>query len=307
MTGADLSHADVDELRRFLFATCDEITQWLPPPQWIPTWNSEAARECANTERGPADPWGADPVLTVYAGGALYLDTILDCLRNLAVTLTPDTTHYVVEALARAAMEAGAVLYWLLKPGIGARWRVARFWLMRNSGAGYLDKAVKKVDPRVVPGVYGETPAMVVAAVNGLGLTVAKKVNPKTKRKVLTYEGEMFPGYTNRAEEFERAVYMTAAYAIYSAPAHAEWHAVVGRFREEIMPDGQRLMILRPDREAVSGAVLAAAGFAIKPAEMALKLLGRTARVHEICFHAVRANDLIHRLGLPEAWSGWRP
>lgn len=72
----------------------------------------------------------------MYAGGALYLDTILDCLRNLARTLTPDTTHYVVEALARAAMEAGAVLFWLLQPGIGARLRVARFWLIRASGAG---------------------------------------------------------------------------------------------------------------------------------------------------------------------------
>lgn len=307
MTSADLSGSDVDELRSFLLATCEEITRWLPQPMWVPAWKSEAARECANTERGQTGPWGEDPVRTVYAGGALYLDTILDCLRSLAATLTPETTHYVVETLARAAMEAGAVLSWLLQPGIGARLRVARFWLIRNSGAMYLDKAVKKADPSAAPGSYGETAAMVAAAIRELGLNLAKQKDPKSGKWVWACEGEMYPGYTARAEAFEAAVDMAAAYAIYSAPAHAEWHAVIGRFREEILPDGQRLITLRPDRVAVSAAVLASAGFAVKPAELALNLLGRTARVTEIHYHACRTNDLIHRLGLPEAWSRWRP
>ncbi len=148
---------------------------------------------------------------------------------------------------------------------------------------------------------------MVAAAIQDLGLNLAKQKDPKTGRWVWACEGDPFPSYTARAEAFEAAVHMTAAYAIYSAPAHAEWHAVIGRFREEILPDGQRLIIRRPDREAVSAAVLASAGFAVKPAELALKLLGRTARVTEIHYHARRANDLIHRLGLPEAWSRWRP
>jgi hypothetical protein len=115
VTSADLSDSDVDELRAFLLSTCDNVSRWLPPPQWAPTWRSEAERECRNTERGRSGPWGEDPVRAVYAGGALYLDTILDCLCGLAGTLTPETTHYVVEALARAAMEAGAVLFWLLQ------------------------------------------------------------------------------------------------------------------------------------------------------------------------------------------------
>jgi hypothetical protein len=83
-------------------------------------------------------PLGEDPVRAVYAGGALYLDTILDCLQNLAGTLTPETTHYAVEALARAAMEAGAVLFWLLQPGIGARMRVARLAACSLNSGVYL-------------------------------------------------------------------------------------------------------------------------------------------------------------------------
>ena len=106
MTSADLSENDVYELGAFLLDTCDNVSRWLPPPVWIPTWRSEAEQECRNTEQGKLGPWGEDPVRAVYAGGALYLDTILDCLRSLARTLTPEATHYVTEALARAVLEA---------------------------------------------------------------------------------------------------------------------------------------------------------------------------------------------------------
>jgi hypothetical protein len=99
---------------------------------------------------------------------------------------------------------------------------------------------------------------------------------------------------------------MSAAYSIYSAAAHAEWHAVIAGFRQEPLPDGGTILVSRSDLVAVGGAVLAAAGFAIVPADRALRLLGRTARLAEFCYHARRAEDLIHCLGLPEEWSRWR-
>ena len=130
----DLSDEDVRLLKKFLLGACDDVSRWLPPPQWEPVWQSEAARECANDRRGPDGLWAEDEVRTLFAGGAMYLHTILDCIQAIAATLTTDTTPYVTETLARAAMEAGAVLWWLLEPGIGARMRVARFWLIRASG-----------------------------------------------------------------------------------------------------------------------------------------------------------------------------
>jgi hypothetical protein len=233
----------------------------------------------------------------------MYLDTILDCLRCLAGTLTPETTHYVVEAMARATMEAGAVLFWLLQPGIGARQRVARFWLVRASGSEYQDEVVQRIDPWVTPGTYGETPAMVHTAVRALGLNHTMQQNPRTGKWSWTIESERLPSYTARAVAFEAAVSVTASYAIYSAPAHAEWHAVVGRYREAPLPGGQRMLWRRPDRRAVAAAVLASSGFAIKPAERALRLLGRSARLAEFGYHARCADDLTHRLGLPTDWS----
>jgi hypothetical protein len=292
-------------MRLFLACTCDDVMRWLPPPQWEPAWQSEAARECGNGETGPCGAWGEHTVRTVYAGAALYLDTILRCIQAMAGALTAESTPYVMNALARAAMEAGAQLWWLLQPGIGVRRRVARFWLIRASGAWYLDGTVQIIDPAAPPGTYGETPAMVQAAVDGLGLSYSERQlrNGKWSRSC---EGETLPGYTARAAAFETAVSMSAAYTIYSAAAHAEWHAVIASFRQEPLPGDGTVLLSRPDLVAVAGAVLAAAGFAIVPADRALRLLGRTARLAEFGYHARRADDLIHRLGLPAEWSHWR-
>jgi hypothetical protein len=164
---------------------------------------------------------------------------------------------------------------------------------------------VRIVDSAAPAGTYGETPAMVQAAVNGLGLSCSERQlrNGKWSRSC---EGESLPGYTARAAAFETAVSMSAAYTIYSAAAHAEWHAVIASLRQEPLPGGGSVLLSRPDLVAVSGAVLAAAGFAIVPADRALRLLGRTARLAELGYHARRADDLIHRLGLPAQWSHWR-
>jgi len=310
----DLTSADVQELKGFLLETGQEIRRWLPPPQWDPAWKSEAATECANTEHGAAGLWGDRPVRTVYAGAAIYLDTILRCLCALGDALSPETTPYVLEAMARAAMEAGSVLWWLLEPGIGARRRVIRFWLIRASGARHLDTATKRVDPKAAPGIYGETPDAVCDAMAELKLTLSetetRRKDKKTGKEWINWswscETDKFPGYTERALKFEAAVEMSAAYAIYSAAAHAEWHSVIAGWRDEPLPGGGRILVSRPDLVAAGGAVLASAGFAIVPVTRALRLLGRTARMVEVGHHARRADDLIRGLGLPGEWTHWR-
>jgi hypothetical protein len=82
---------------------------------------------------------------------------------------------FEMNALARAATEAGAQLRWLLQPDIGVRRRVARFWLILASGARYLDGTVQVIDPAAPAGTYGGTPAMVRAAVDGLGLSYSER------------------------------------------------------------------------------------------------------------------------------------
>lgn len=70
---ADLTDADVVEVRRFLAEACAVVKRWLPEPEWLPGWQSEAAAERSNRESGPAGPWGPDPVRAVYVAAALYV------------------------------------------------------------------------------------------------------------------------------------------------------------------------------------------------------------------------------------------
>ena len=79
------------------------------------------------------------------------MDTIVRCLEALWDVLRPNTTPYVLQALARAAMEAAEVVDYLLDPGLGQRRQVIRFWLVRASGARYLDTSVTSVDPKARP------------------------------------------------------------------------------------------------------------------------------------------------------------
>ena len=81
---------------------------------------------------------------------------------------------------------------------------------------------------------------------------------------------------------------------------------MIAGWRQEPLPGGATTLTPRPDLVAAGGAVLGSTGFLTVPARYALKLLGRGARCNELRYHSRRADDLIHRLGLPEAWSHWR-
>ena len=197
-------------------------------------------------------------------------------------------------------MEAGSQALWLLEPGIGARRRVGRFMLIRASGARYRSEQVSMTDHGAA-GLYGETPQQAAQLAMSLGLECVYR--PKGKHRGEWWcEGERLPGYTERNRVLEQAMFTTGAYSIYSAALHAEWHAVIGNWEELVMDDGTRAMVIRPDREAVWGAVLIAAAPAVTPATRALELLDHRARRREIVHWVDNALDLMQRMDLPREW-----
>jgi hypothetical protein len=155
----ELTDDDVQEMKRFLTDTCADVKRWLPEPEWHPGWQSEAAVERANDEQGSDGPWGPSVVSSVYVAAAMFLEAMLQCMRAMATSVTIDTTHYFPDCLARAAMEAGSQAFWLLEPGIGARGRVARFMLIRASGARRRAEEVARTDPGQVRSYGGDTRA----------------------------------------------------------------------------------------------------------------------------------------------------
>jgi hypothetical protein len=178
----ELTDHDVFEMKQFLTGTCADIKRWLPEPGWSPGWQSDAAAERANDEHGPDGPWGPDIVRSVYVAAAMFLEAVLQCMRALAASITVDTTHYVPDCLARAAMESGSQAFWLLEPGIGARRRVARFMLIRAAGAQRRAEEVARTDPGQAS-LYGETPeqAAAVAVHYGLAAISAQTATPDLK------------------------------------------------------------------------------------------------------------------------------
>jgi hypothetical protein len=299
---ADLTDADVPEMQRFLTDTCADLKRWLPEPEWRPGWQSEAAVERANQESGPSGPWGPDPVRSAYTAAALYLELVMQSMRALAASLTPDSTHYVPNCIARAAMEAGSQAFWLLEPGIGARRRVARFMLIRASGARHRADQVRQTNPEAAS-LYGESPEQAAALANSFGLRCEYRSRGRYRGEWWC-EDQKLPGYTERNRLLEAAMSSPAAYAIYSGALHAEWNAVVDNWESVTLEDGTMAMVSRPDRVAVWGAVLVAAAPAVVPAARALQLLGHRARLVEINDWIDRTVDLMRRLDLPPEW--WR-
>ena len=273
---ADLTIADVEGINRFLFVTREDVLMWLPAP-WTASWKSEAAAELGNSEIGAGGlPWGDEPVRTAYAAAHVFLFAAVDCIDAMADSVNLLTTLYVMHVLARASMEAGSQAWWLLEPGIGARRRVIRSILIRASSARYLGKAARKIDPAGGAASFGESQDMVRDYAKALGLTYV--CNDST----VECESEKLPSYNQRAAAFEQAVFMTAAYSIYSGATHAELYSVAQGWRQSAT--ATRLWERYPERVAVWAAVMAAAGFVTVPAFRGITLLGKNARKVDLAY-----------------------
>jgi hypothetical protein len=291
---SDLTIADVEEIKRFLSVTRTDMLTWLPSP-WEPGWKSEAASELSNAETGPGGvAWGEDAVRTAYAAAAIFLFAAADCLDAMADAANLLTTLYVPHVLARAVLEAGSQAWWLLEPGIGARRRVIRSILVRASSARYLGKAVRKLDPAGTAADFGEDQVTVRAYAASLGLTYV------CNDSRVECEGERLPSYTARADDFERAVFITGAYSIYSGAAHAEMYSIVQGWRPSAAT-AQRWE-RRPERVPVWAVVLAAAGFATVPAFRAITLLGKGARRMDLAYSMRNIGQMARRMELPREW-----
>jgi hypothetical protein len=236
----DLSSADVVEIKQFLTHVRYEVFRLLPGPLWEGTWLSEARGEIRNVEAGPAGPWGGAPVQTAYAMATSFFVAAVDCMDALGDAVNVQTTAPVANVLARACMESGARMWWLLEPGIGARRRVIRSVLLRANGARDLSQAVKKVNPRLDVSTFGETPAAIRSYAALLGIKYV------CNDKAIASEDQALPGPTASCTALENTMRMPGTYKIYSAATHSSWPAVVQGWRLGDGGNWER----RPDRGA---------------------------------------------------------
>ena len=204
-----------DELAVLVYETATRVDQWTTQTAWTFEPGSPASVEVANTEaRLDGTPWGDRPVRTAYAYAQMTMRLATELSRCAALLIGANRPAPGIETEARAALEAGSVAWWLLKPGLTARQRVCRMQLLRLNSARELARSIKEVGED--PAAAGkETVAGIEAECHDLGL-------PPFTQKGTKLGGQVRLGYTARAKELTDELGNQGAYSIYSGAAHAE-------------------------------------------------------------------------------------
>ncbi len=204
-----------DDLAALLDEVADKVTKWTDQAAWTFEPGSPAAAEAANTEvRSDGSPWGDQPVRSAYQLAQMATMFTVEMSRCAAPLVRAARPPVGLESLARPALEAGSVVWWLLEEGLTARQRVCRMQLLRRNSARELARSIAEVgeDPSVAG---NETVPAIEAECQALGLAVFGQGGNEL-------EGEVRLGYTARMRQFATDLGYQGGYSIYSGVAHAE-------------------------------------------------------------------------------------
>jgi hypothetical protein len=229
-----------NELKTLVNEVAGRVDRWTGQSAWTFEADSPASAEVANTEvRLDGSPWGERPVRTAYAYAQMETKLTVELSRCAALLIRAERPAPGIEAVTRASLEAGSVVWWLLEEGLTARQRVCRMQLLRRNSAREYARSIKEVGED--PGVAGrETVAGIEAECRDLGLAgFTQKGNG--------LEGQTRLGYTARVKVLTDELGYQGGYSIYSGVAHAELAGVWRLFGET----GATV----PGREPVYGAV----------------------------------------------------
>jgi hypothetical protein len=214
-----------DELEALVGEIAARVERWTGQGGRVFSPSSAAGAEVANTVvRLDGSPWGERPVRTVYAYAQMETAMAVEMARCAALLIGKARPAPGVEAVTRAALEAGSVAWWLLEEGLTARQRVCRMQLLRRNSARELARSIEEVGED--PAVAGkETVPTIEAECSALGLA------PFTC-KGNELEGQERLGYTARAKKLTDELGYQGAYSIYSGVAHGELAGVWRLFGE---------------------------------------------------------------------------
>jgi hypothetical protein len=214
-----------DELMTLVNEVADRADRWTGHDAWTFEPDSPASAEVANTEmRLDGSPWGERPVRTVYQYAQMETKLAVELSRCAALLIGAARPAPGIEAVTRASLEAGSVVWWLLAEGLTARQRVCRMQLLRRNSAREYARSIKEVGED--PGVAGkETAADIEAECRDLGLAAFTQKGDEL-------EGQTRPGYTARVKALTDELGYQGAYSIYSGVAHGELAGVWRLFGE---------------------------------------------------------------------------
>jgi hypothetical protein len=214
-----------DELKALVDEVADRVDRWTGQAAWTFEPGSPASAEVANTEaKLDGTPWGDRPVRAAYRYAQMATKLAVEMSRCAALLIGAGRPAPGIEAVTRAALEAGSVAWWLLEENLSARERVCRVQLLRRNSAREYAKSVKEVGEDLT--VAGrETVAGIEAECRDLALGAFTQQGDKLG-------GQARPGYTARVKALTDELGYHGGYSIYSSAAHAELAGVWRLFGE---------------------------------------------------------------------------
>jgi hypothetical protein len=222
----------------------ETAAKYLDAPVWEPSSGSEGAAEVANTEVGPAGPWGESPVRTAHALTHALMDAGLAHLRALALLYVDSPPEMAPTTIARSVMETAATAWWIMEPGIGARSRVARVTSERLRSALEAAKAIGSLPPTVNPADYSETEQHVRQYATDLGLTTTAgdvRIDGQVRRNSTDLISWLFETETELNQSQARLVY-----PVYSGVAHGLLYGIM-QFLRPVDINGEIRLVWQTD------------------------------------------------------------
>jgi hypothetical protein len=245
-------HERVRELQSVLLEAADAAAPYLNAAAWEPSVGSEGAAEVANTETGPAGPWGENPVRTTHALVHALMDTVLTHVRALALLYVDEPPAMATATVARSVMEAAATAWWIMEPGIGTRGRVARVTSERLRSSREATKAIVHLAEPVNPSDYSETEDQVRNYAIGLGLQAAAG-HPRIDRQVRPSSTDLIAGLFETESALDRSQ-SRPVYPVYAGVAHGLLYGIM-QFLRPVEADGQIILRWQTDPHVIDAVV----------------------------------------------------
>lgn len=251
---------------------------------WAPAWKGAAEIEIAETAallRDDQTLWGEGPARTTLPVAGVLLQAAMEHADAVHVLLAARTTSALaIEAMARAALEAGAQAWWLLEPDIGGRTRVVRRHVLERQTAQRLETSAKSMGITVTAGL-GKSVADTQAERDALQI----RDDLSAKGVWLGCEGQAGLNYTSRVATFMEETKQEPArgpYAFVCGASHAELWRIYYGYTPTQLPDGSTMWTPRTPRDFVRFAVTACIEAVIQPAGRAFYWLGRGGALEDL-------------------------
>jgi hypothetical protein len=255
-----------------------------------PGFQSEGARQLV--ESMSTFGWTEAPFRTCTATIALLIHASVENLVAISRLLDQETVLTPVAVLSRSVFETAARAMWLADQAIDLKTRTIRLYLLQASSAKELARTYQAIAPGPPLSDFGRTMDQLTAWGDTLSLP---RVDFDDRRRQLVCGDERLPSYTQSVSTLMARIQFAGGYNITSAISHGELFGLLQAWGSKGDAPSD-LIVRRPDRRPLWGAVLSSAVAVAEALWELCSLLGWGARLEQLRSFYRHHNALIASL-----------